>query len=481
MNTLEKNPIANRENDDLLWQVLDRYYFQTFRDKSKTNEGGTRRTLELFIRGECPSHCTYCYLNRFGKQLYPSDCQDEKTILRNIDRILDFYVRQKFVCTIEMFSGECIIDGLMPKIWDKMYDCFSKVDMEYRPHAILHPENCDFAEYPELIQMVQGYIDKFRGLGIRLCFSASVDGKFLDSNRTRVRSREFYPNLFKFLTDNKFGCHPMVAAAGIEKWIENYDWWKSDEVPKTLSDRLMMLEVRNDDWTEDKIQQYLKFINHVVNYEFEHAHGGDLESFSERVFCFDKYPRKGYDNIVLPYRTPTKYGGLSCSGQSALTVRVGDLAIPFCHRTSYEKFLGGYFTLDDDGMINGVRAHNAPAYIAMLAWDQSCAPYCTDCEFNQTCIGPCLGANYEATNTPFMIHPGVCNLMKAKTTFLIMKYLEMGVFDIAKQKHPDQELWGYFDRLTKKFCNGMDDFEERISDRINDWRPRAEGGNFPAV
>ncbi|HAU87884.1 MAG TPA: hypothetical protein DCW90_21080 [Lachnospiraceae bacterium] len=481
MNTLERNPIADKENDALLWQVLDRYYFEPFRHKEICNEGSTRKTLELFIRGECPSHCTYCYLNRFGDKLYPRECQDEETILNNIDKILEFYVRQKFVCSIEMFSGECIVEGLMPKIWDKMYNCFSKLDMEYRPNSILHPENCDFVEYPEMIDMVQEYIDKFGRLGIRMGFSASVDGKYMDDNRTRVRSKDFYPNLFNFLMKNDYGCHPMVAAHGIEKWIQNYDWWKSDEVPPHISDRLMMLEVRNDDWTKEKIQQYIKFINHVADYEYKNIHHCDNESFMERVFCFDKYPRKGYDNIVLPYRAENRYPGLSCSGQSAMTLRVGDLGIALCHRTSYDKFMGGFFTLGEDGYINGVRAHNVPAYISMLAWDQSCAPYCTDCSFNQTCIGPCLGANYEATNSPFMIHPGVCNLMKAKTTFLVMKYLEMGLFDLGKQKHPDSESWSYWDRMISKFEKGMDGFEERISDRIGNWRVRAEGGNFPEV
>ena len=80
-----------------------------------------------------------------------------------------------------------------------------------------------------------------------------------------------------------------------------------------------------------------------------------------------------------------------------------------------------------------------------------------------------------------MIHPGVCDLMKAKTTFLVMKYLEMGLFDLGKQKHPNNETWLYWDKLINKFKRGMDGFEERISDRISNWRVRAEGGNFPEV
>ena len=38
MNTLERNPIADKENDALLWQVLNRYYFEPFRHKEICNE-----------------------------------------------------------------------------------------------------------------------------------------------------------------------------------------------------------------------------------------------------------------------------------------------------------------------------------------------------------------------------------------------------------------------------------------------------------
>ena len=55
----------------------------------------------------------------------------------------------------------------------------------------------------------------------------------------------------------------MVGACNISKWVENYDWWL-DQYKKYFPDdedfQPSMLEVRNDDWTEENIQDYLKFL-----------------------------------------------------------------------------------------------------------------------------------------------------------------------------------------------------------------------------
>lgn len=467
MNNLVETQETLEENNDLLWQVLDRTYFQHFRDKEKYNKSKIK-TIELFIKGKCPSNCTYCYLAKHGKELYPLECQSNENILKNLDIFLEWYVRNKFICMIEMFSGECIVEGLMFQIWDRMYNVLSKVDLEYRPRAILQPDNMDFCEYPDLIQKVQEYVDKFADIGIVLSFSASVDGKYMDDNRTRVRSKDFYPNLFKFLLKNDFGVHPMVAAAGIERWSQNYDWWKSNEVPKRISDRFMALEVRNDEWTEDKIQGYLDFLNHVIENEFKNVHNGDLESFTRRVFQRDDYPTKGYDNIVLNYQTPSTFSGLSCSGQSSFMIRLGDLGIGFCHRLSYDKFLTGYLTVDENNRINGVRAKNVPFFVGCLCWDKNSAPQCSECDYKPMCPGPCLGANYEAMSTPFLTPVSVCNLFKAKTTFLIMKYEEMGVFDKFEELYPHDEVLARYRKFMKKLEGGINHYELRPCGRITD-------------
>ena len=68
---------------------------------------------------------------------------------------------------------------------------------------------------------------------------------------------EFYDKVFSFAKHYGYGFHPMVAAASIEKWIDNYKWWikmlKKYDLPM---DYLMMLEVRNDDWTDEKIKEF---------------------------------------------------------------------------------------------------------------------------------------------------------------------------------------------------------------------------------
>ena len=50
----------------------------------------------------------------------------------------------------------------------------------------------------------------------------------------------------------------------IDKWIKNFDWFCSWD--NELIDNAMLLEVRNNEWEEDKITHYLKFLNHMFNY-----------------------------------------------------------------------------------------------------------------------------------------------------------------------------------------------------------------------
>jgi hypothetical protein len=60
----------------------------------------------------------------------------------------------------------------------------------------------------------------------------------------------------------------MISAHGIEHWCENFDWWVNTlkEEEFDLMNSVMFLEVRNDDWTEEAIIHYLKYLNHSANY-----------------------------------------------------------------------------------------------------------------------------------------------------------------------------------------------------------------------
>ena len=104
-------------------------------------------------------------------------------------------------------------------------------------------------------------LEKMKTLGITICFSYSGDGKYLTDTRERTDiSDELYDEIFSLIARHpEFGCHPMVGACNISKWVENYDWWLDQYkkyFPNDEDFQPSMLEVRNDDWTKENIQDY---------------------------------------------------------------------------------------------------------------------------------------------------------------------------------------------------------------------------------
>lgn len=453
MNDLSLSKVGQEENDILFNQILERLYFSYFR---RPRGKSPHKRIELYLRSACPSNCYYCYLAKYGKELYPASAQKNELILKNLQSVLNWYIKNKFTCSLEIFSGECIIDGLMFQVWDTIYSIFSKVDLEYRPPRIMMPENCDFAEYPELIEKVQKYINNFFKIGIDLSLSASVDGKYMDDNRTRVRSKEFYPNLFKFLEKNDFACHPMVSAHGIEKWIENYKWWQSNEVPYKIGHHLPMLEVRNDDWTPEALEEYSKFLRFIIDWEYKNNYKEDLEAFTYRVFGVDGNPYSNYDNIRISYTPSDNIGGLGCTVQTNFFIRLGDLAIVECHRTSYDKFVNGFFRTDENGEIIGLKAENLAYMVACNSYNKKCAPKCCDCIIKNFCGGPCFGANYEASGESFITPESVCKMHKTKMLTLAMVYEKMGVLDLAENLEIKLEAVHAVRDLLKFYEGGLD-------------------------
>lgn len=57
----------------------------------------------------------------------------------------------------------------------------------------------------------------------------------------------------------------MVSAQSVKYWIENYQWWeeKFKEYDMNIYS-LMMLEVRNADWTDESINDYNIFMNYLI-------------------------------------------------------------------------------------------------------------------------------------------------------------------------------------------------------------------------
>ena len=433
MNKVYQTEETKRESDILFADLLERYFFKNFKRKD------SKRSLELFLKGTCSGGCKYCYLVKNKNQLYPSQIEKDEDILRNVERIIKWYINNNFRCGIDIFSGECITTGFMFEVLDILYSNLYKVNFDYRPEYICIPENCAFIEDENLIKKMQSYIDKFNNIRIKLIISASVDGKIIEDNRRGEETDIYYSRLFDFLDKNKFGVHPMVSTYQIDKWIENYLWWK-DNAPPSIKNNLFMLEVRDDDWNSEKLDYFLQFLYSVVDYEYTIVHKKDLNSFARRVAKIGKFSKQNYDNISLCLDSDLTCRGITCALQSSLTIRCGDLAVVPCHRLSYEDYIAGFLNIDEDGKLIDVDSRNVEFYIAELCWNKETGPQCGQCIFNKFCNGPCLGSNKESTGNPFLIGESVCNLQKSKILFLIQKYEAMGVFK-ALENVPEAKLF----------------------------------------
>ena len=456
-NNNEKNFL---EKNKLFKNFLEKHFFYDFRD----NKG----LIEFFIKSQCPKNCAYCYLKKHGKELYPYELQSDENILKNIELLCNWYKENQFTAPIEIFSGEIITNGLLFKVLDKMYNVFSEEFLIYKPSDIIIPENGDFLEDIELTKKVNQYIKKFKEIDITIFFSLSVDGKYMDKNRT-TRNDEYYKRAINFCNENVFAFHPMISAFNIDKWIDNYDWWNSEEVVPAISDHMMTLEVRDNNWTEEKISEYLKFIDHVIVKEFEKCFN-DPDLFTQRLIGVDYYPEKGYYLIGYNQNSSNekdyKRHGLTCGITHTLHIRVGDLNIIPCHRLSYEQFIVGQMIVKDNKILD-YEVKNLEILTSILSWSSTNGPKCGNCEIRHWCLGPCLGSNFENSGNLFMPPDSVCQLFKAKFIFQMMKFQELGLFPYFEKYLPEDQyktLMEYAEIINRKFENYGQYYHDKIDD-----------------
>lgn len=125
-----------------------------------------------------------------------------------------------------------------------------------------------------------------------------------------------------------------------------------------------------------------------------------------------------------------------CTVSDMLTVRLGDLAIPPCHRTAYDGLLYGRFKVES-GKIVGIEEHDPQIASRILLQDSIlCSPGCDCCPYNSFCLRGCYGSQQETEKDPFMPIESVCRLFKGKIDFLIEKFEKLGVWDILEKISP---------------------------------------------
>lgn len=447
--------ISNKEDKILANNFLNNTYYEPFRKGCKG--------IELFLLGECKANCQYCYLKQHP-ELSPHELNNYSLVVNNVDKILDWYIENKFCCRIDIFSGEWLTTPLVDQIFNLFEEKFSKVKLKYRPKSILLPDNGHFLESQYYTNKVEEHIEKMAQLGIPVYISLSVDGYYCDYGRKEHKD-EFYNILNEFCLKHNYGIHPMLSSDNIKYWIENYKWWR--ETCPELTEDFMILEVRDNSWTNESLNQFIKFCDFLIEDKYKDFNY-DKKEFLKYIFDLQgrgisKNEKRSYVQHT-PIRLTSKgvsenLDRPSCAITHNLIIRAGDLAIAPCHRTFYPEQIFGKFNIDENNHITDFEPKNVSALIAYKQIKISCLPYCESCLFNNYCLGHCLGASYETYGNAFVPNKEVCNLMKAKITFILYKLHSLNLLDdegieFLQNHYNPTEFKQFYDLYKNTVLNG---------------------------
>lgn len=429
-----------KEQDEVLKMVLDLRYFNPWRKAGTEglDEFSTANdtSLELYLTSTCNQNCEYCYLQKYP-ELYPAEYNKKDLIMKNLNILYDWLIEEKmYVPKLDLFCGDIWQTEWGLEFFQMTWDA---IERGLNTQCISIPSNCSFVRDWEQTCKIQKWIDKFASRGIVLYFSISVDGKVIEDINRPFKSQkeiekddEYWDRIMLFATHNGFGFHPMVAAVSIEKWIENHKWWEQimNRYDKDVDDALMMLEVRNHDWTEEKMDAYVDFMKYLIDRQV--ARHGSVESFAKSMFGLTP----GFVNGYVPFAPAPEDTFAGCTVCNSLTVRLGDMAIAPCHRQAYNKFLYGHFKVEEDKIV-GITANNPQHAIRILmANNNICHWGCDSCKIKHFCLKGCYGAQYEATNDPFIPDDMVCKFFMHKWKGLMNYYQEIGVLDVLRKISP---------------------------------------------
>ena len=241
-------------------QFLNDYFYEPFRQKI---EGG--KYLELILSPQCNLKCSYCYLWPNADNLFEGCSYDKEKILSNLRLVMEWMEHNHFCPPIDIFSGEVFAQSLGYDALEIIYEYQSRIDPEYRIPSILIPTNMTFICSDELTARVDDFRDRFASIGIKFYLSASVDGKYIETNRSYdcnididinvVRDDAYYDKLFDYCIQHDILFHPMIYSRNIDKWKDNFLWFKENLEKRGASVwGTYLLEVRNEEWTQSEIQ-----------------------------------------------------------------------------------------------------------------------------------------------------------------------------------------------------------------------------------
>ena len=434
----EDKKVYEQEQNHLLKTILDLRFFNPWQLKTTFKDNRSLQLdsgLELYITNECNQHCQYCYLTKYPK-LYPEECKSHETILNNLRILYDYLLaRSMYIPQLDLFSGEIWHTEFGWQILDITYEYIQRGLIIGR---IDLPSNCSFLDDDVIFAKIQNYVDSFMSVGTILSISISIDGKYIDNmgrsrdDKSQKYTDEFYDRVFIFAKHNGFNFHPMISAKNIHLWPENMKWWikKCDEYDINFTHSVMMLEVRNNDWTEETIDLYCNFVEQLADYFLNHDCKGNVIKFANAVVGARLQPGDPTSGTAyIPWVLGDNRDYRGCTVSNLLTVRLGDLAICPCHRQAYDKYLYGKFKVEDNCIIDIEAINPYMAIKILMGSDYSNFHKCDACIYNHYCLKGCFGSQLETYGDPFFPIECVCQLLQRKYDTVLQYYKKLNIYE----------------------------------------------------
>ncbi len=428
-----------QENNELVESYLEHTFFKGWKEGLQNYE-----RLELYAGTGCNLNCKYCYLARYGKDLYPPEYQNPKKILENLEILLDWMIEKKYAPALEFFSGEPFAQKMGFDSLNLILQKFKKA--EKKPTQITVPTNYTFLLSENTTKKVENLIKRYKKEGMNISLSASFDGKYCEQNRPFTTGKEkrndaYYQKCFAFNKKHGYGFHPMVYSELIGNWKKNFLWFQENFKKFGIPPQsIYLLEVRNEEWNMEQIKSFMEFIEFLIEWTYSEVCDRNPEYFMDFLFT-----KKGYNILTNPF---TRVGrGLGCSIQSTFFLRLGDLAMVPCHRTSYSPFVLAKFRIKNK-KIAGIESKNPELTAGISSFEGKNAPFCETCPMKYTCSFGCLGSQYEATGDLFSPIPTVCLLEHAKIYAMMKTYKKLNLYGLI------------YDKISEEKKAGLDIFQE---------------------
>jgi radical SAM protein with 4Fe4S-binding SPASM domain len=431
----------NNQDNELIESILNRTFFTSWKNQKYLEDPykyGNYAELELQVTAACDLQCKYCYYSKYSKELYPAKISKPKTVLTNLDIILQWLGKNSLYPKIALFSGELFSTKLGFQVLNKVINWH--IENKIKNGQIVIPTNFTFIFDKEKTRRIEFFLMKAAIHKIKIHLSSSVDGKYCDDNRPlrnkTIRTDEYYDDLFKFCKKWNFSFHPMIYNEKIEKWIDNFLWFQQNFEKYDIDWKsLYLLEVRNKEWTKQQLKEFYKFIRFVIKWSYEKS-GLPKEEFPKFAFQNKLF------NLFSMFSTTGR--GIGCSIQSTMQLRLGDLTTTLCHRNSYKE-LNLFKFKNENNTITGIEAINAPMLITMFSTKSSNFPFCEHCSIKELCSGQCLGSMYETNKDNFIVIPTVCALEHIKVAAILDELKELNLFksfyNFAIQKRDSLKLY----------------------------------------